>query len=84
MKIKSSDLVIGDIVADTNRIGLQTIFRVANIDDDFLYMERISGANHYRLSDNKYILFSRNGSDWVLIEKSTPINPKKDLKAFNF
>ena len=83
MKIKSSDLVIGDIVADTNRIGLQTIFRVANIDDDFLCMERISGANHYRVSDG-YILFSRSGSDWVLIEKATPINPKKDLKAFNF
>jgi hypothetical protein len=83
MKIKSSDLVIGDVVADTNLIALQTIFRVANIDDDFLYMEIISGANHYRVSDG-YILFSRNGSDWVLIEKATPINPKKDLKAFNF
>ena len=85
MCIKASDLSIGDIVADTNRIALQTRFRVVKIDGNYVYMKILSGNNSgYRLNDDQDVIFSRVGDDWVLIEKSTPINPKKDLKVFNF
>jgi hypothetical protein len=83
MVVKSNELNVGDVIADTARTGVvtsSTIFEVVYVKGSELHLKYLRGHNSYIMREGFCYFFGEH--NWFLVE-GAPLKPRKN-KFKNF